>query len=154
MSTRLHRFVPRDVRHVPTPAKAAVGLAWLRTEIAADKIEAEAPGHITFFDCGGGLDKIFCPSCQTEVDAELWKDWMDAAWTEGAGFTLTSRVLACCSTAISLEALGSAPLCVFGSFALVITDPMTTPSDAELRVMLHKLEAMLGCPLHRVDAHY
>jgi hypothetical protein len=154
MTTRLHKFVPHDIRHMPPAAAVDTALTWLRAAVDAYKIEAEAPGHIMFFDCGGGLDKIFCPCCKTEVDAELWKDWMDAAWTEDSGFTLTSRVLPCCGSSTSLEALGSEPLCAFGSFALVITDTMTTLSDEEWASLSKELESRLQCSLVRVDAHY
>jgi hypothetical protein len=154
MSTHLHRFVPRDVRHVPPAATVEQALQWLQTTVDAHKIEVEAAGHVTFFDCGDGLDQIFCPHCKTEIGAEAWKDWMDAAWKVATGFDLTTRVLDCCGKPSSLDALGSDPLCAFGSFALVITDPMTTWSDDDFDTTLRKLEALLGCPLQRVDAHY
>jgi hypothetical protein len=154
MSTRLHRFVSRDVRHMPPASAIEAALNWLRSLIAAYKIEVEATGHVTFSDCGGGLDKILCPHCKTEVDAAAWKDWMDSAWTGGTEFNLTSRVLACCNTSTSLENLGSDPVCAFGSFAVVITDPVTTWSDGDLDAVLRRLETVLGCPLQRVDAHY
>jgi hypothetical protein len=154
MSTRLHRFVPRDVRHVPPAAAVEQALQWLQTAVDAHKIEVEAPGHVTFFDCGVGLDKIFCPHCKTELGAAAWQDWMDAAWRGATGFELTTRVLDCCGRPTSLDALGSDPLCAFGSFALTITDPMTTWSDDDLNTMLSRLENLLSCPLHRVDAHY
>jgi hypothetical protein len=154
MSTRLHRFVPRDVRHVPPAAAVEQALQWLRSKVQAYKIEVEAPGHVTFFDCGGGLDKIFCTDCKAEVDAEVWKDWMDSAWKGTIGFELTTRVLDCCGKPASLDALGADPLCAFGSFALVVTDTRTTWSENDRDVALRKLESLLGCPLHRVDAHY
>jgi hypothetical protein len=50
--------------------------------------------------------------------------------------------------------LGSDPVCAFGSFALVITDPTTTWSDDDFDTTLRKLETLLGCPLQRIDAHY
>jgi hypothetical protein len=154
LSTRLHRFVPRDVRHVPPAAAVEQALQWLKANVDAYKIEVEAPGHVTFFDCGGGLDKIFCPHCKMELGAEAWKDWMDSAWTETKGFNLTTRLLDCCGKSASLENLGFDPVCAFGSFALVITDPTTTWSDDDFDTTLRKLETLLGCPLQRVDAHY
>jgi hypothetical protein len=154
MSTRLHRFVPRDVRHVPPAAAVEQALQWLQTTVDAYKIEVEVPGHVTFFDCGGGFDKIFCPHCKTELGAEAWKDWMDAAWNGATGFVLTTRALDCCGKPTGIDALGSDPLCAFGSFALVVTDTRTTWSDGHLDVVLRRLETLLGCPLHLVDAHY
>jgi hypothetical protein len=154
MSTHLHRFVSCDVRHVPPAAAVEQALQWLQTTVQAHKIEVEAPGHVTFFDCGGGLDTIFCPHCKTELGAEAWKDWMDTAWKGATGFDLTTRVLDCCGKPTSLDALGSDPLCAFGSFALVITDTTTTWSDDECDATRRKLERLLGCPLQRVDAHY
>jgi hypothetical protein len=146
--------VPRDVRHVPPAAAVEQALQWLQTTVDAYKIEVEVPGHVTFFDCGGGLDKIFCPHCKTELGAEAWKDWMDAAWNGATGFGLTTRALDCCGKPTGIDALGSDPLCAFGSFALVVTDTRTTWSDGHLDVVLRRLETLLGCPLHLVDAHY
>lgn len=154
MSTRLHRFVPLDVQHIPPAAAIETARTWLAGAIAAYKVEAVTPGHITFFDCGGGLDRIFCPHCKTELDTELWKDWMDASWSKAAGFTLTARKLACCGQTVRLDALGSDPLCAFGSFALVITDTMKSLSDAEFLAIQAELETRLGCALQQVDAHY
>jgi hypothetical protein len=154
LSTRLHRFVPRDVRHVPPAATSEDALQWLKTNIDAYKIEVEAPGYVTFFDCGGGLDKIFCPHCKTELGAEAWKDWMDSAWTETNGFTLTSRALNCCGKPTNLDALGFDPLCAFGSFALVVTDTMMALADEDLETIRFTLQNMLGCRLQRVDAQY
>jgi hypothetical protein len=154
MSTRLHRFVPRDVRHVPPAAAVEQALQWLQTAVDAYKIEVEAPGHVTFFDCGCGLDKIFCPDCKAEVGAATWKDWMDSAWKGATDFDLTTRALDCCGKPASLDALGSDPLCAFGSFALVATDTRTTWSDGDREAVLRRLETLLGFPLHLVEAHY
>jgi hypothetical protein len=139
---------------VPPAAAVEQALQWLQSTVNAYKIEIEAPGHVTFFDSGGGLAKIFCPHCKTELGAEAWKDWMDAAWKGATGFELATRVLNCCGRPTSLEALGSNPLCAFGSFALIITDPLTTWSDEDPNTMLRELETVLSCPLHRVDAQY
>jgi hypothetical protein len=154
MSTRMHRFVPLDVRHVPAATETEDALSWLRSKVAAYKIEALKPGHITFIDCGGGLDVVACPSCKTDVGGEFWKDWMDGSWTEAGGFDLTGRQLPCCGKTARLEALYFDPKCAFGSFEIAITDTMTTMSEAELDTLKRDLEIKLGCPLHRIDAHY
>jgi hypothetical protein len=154
MSTRLHRFVPVDVHHVPAAAAIETALSWLKSHVAAYKIEAGTPGHITFIDCGGGLDVVACPACRTDVEASLWKDWMDASWADGSGFSLTERQLPCCGTTARLDALYFDPKCAFGSFEIAITDTMKTLSDAELEIVMAEVETRLDYKLHRVDAHY
>jgi hypothetical protein len=154
MSTRIHRFVPLDVCHVPAAAEIEDALSWLGSKVPAYKINAEAPGHITFIDCGGGLDIVACPKCRTDVGGAFWKDWMDASWTEAGGFTLTERQLPCCGKIARLDALYFDPRCAFGSFEIAITDTMTTLSDEELDALMRQIEMRLGCPLQRVDAHY
>jgi hypothetical protein len=79
---------------------------------------------------------------------------MDRAWSAEGGFTLTTRVLGCCGTATRLDALGSDPLCAFGSFAIEITDTTTTLSESAFDSILRELETSLACRLQRVDAHY
>jgi hypothetical protein len=154
MSTRMQRFVPVDAHHVPAAAQIESALSWLRSNVNAYKIEAEAPGNITFIDCGGGLDVVACPACRTEVESGFWKDWMDASWTQSGGFTLTDRQLPCCGKTARLDALYFDPKCAFGSFEIAITDTLTTLTGEELSALMRQLETRLMCPLHRIDAHY
>jgi hypothetical protein len=154
MSTRIHRFIPADTHHVPAPEKVSVTLEWLRAHVDAYKIDAISPGHIIFFDCGEGLDKVLCPVCGTDVGDPFWKDWMDSSYDEDAGFMLTLRALACCKTDVRLDQLVYDAPCTLGSFAIEITDTMKTWPDVEIEELMREIAQRLDCPLIRIDAHY
>jgi hypothetical protein len=154
VSTRIHSFVPVNVRHVPLPFTVTLALDWLRQTIDAREISACTPGHIIFFDCGEGLDLVGCPHCRKDIGGPLWKDWMDESCTLETGFTLTGRVLPCCGKSARLDQLVFDGLCVFGSFAIEITDTMTNLSDDEFAMLGAELQARLQCRLVGVDAHY
>jgi hypothetical protein len=154
MSTHVHRLIPLDPYVVPGATDIQAAVAWLHTQIKAYRIEAVTPGHVTFFDCGGGLDTVLCPNCHTDVGDPLWKDWMDDSYIDGAGFTLTKRTLACCGSEIGLDALKFDAHCAFGSFGIDITDTMTTLGESELKAQMDHVATILACPLQRVDARY
>jgi hypothetical protein len=153
MSTRIHRFVPRDPHFVPPAADVEVALAWLPSEVDAYKIEAVTPGHVIFFDCGGGLGDVLCPKCRTDI-GPLWKEWMDDSYTDEGGFALTSQTLICCGEDVRLDQLIFVSHCAFGSFGIDMIDTMTTLSDAEVAALMEQVEVLLSCKLQHVDAHY
>jgi hypothetical protein len=154
MTTRVHKFVPVDARHVPTSNNVSTTLTWLQSNVDAYQIEAVQLGHITFFDCGGGLDLVACPHCRRDIGGPLWKDWMDESCTLETGFTLTERLLPCCRTSVRLDQLYFDPLCAFGSFAIEITDTMKTWLDDEFAALQVELAKRLSCALQRIDAQY
>jgi hypothetical protein len=113
VSTCIHSFVPVDVRHAPPPSAVASALSWLRKSISARIIDANTPGHVIFFDCGEGIDLVGCPHCRKDFGGPLWKDWMDQSCEQGAGFTLTERMLPCCGKCARLDQLVfDAPCCL------------------------------------------
>jgi hypothetical protein len=126
----------------------------VRETIAARIIDTSIPGHVTFFYCGADLDLVGCPHCRKDIGGPLWKDLMDQSSEQGAGFTLTERMLPCCGKPVRPDQLVFDPPCAFGSFAIEVTDPLRTLSDGEWNSRMRELEARLQCLLQRVDAHY
>ncbi len=154
MSTRIHNLIPRDIYFIPDAADVARTVSWLISRIEAYKIVAVTPGHLIFFDCGGGLDTVCCPICGADIGDPLWKDWMDTSYSQTNGFTLSTRTLACCGSSVQLDQLVFDAPCAFGSFAIEITDTMATLTDEERADLLRETEMRLGCPLIWIDAHY
>jgi hypothetical protein len=153
MSTHIHSFVPLDPYFVPAVSDLAVALTWLRSEVDAYKIEAVTPGHVIFFDCGGGLDDVLCPKCRTDI-GPLWKEWMDESYTEDGGFALDSRTLKCCGANFRLDQLIFNAPCAFGSFGIDIADTTTTLSNGEVAALIQGLEQRLSCPFRWMHASY
>ncbi len=154
MSTRIHRFVPSDIDFVPPSAATAATITWLKTMVDAYLIEATEPDHITFFDCGAGLETVSCPTCGVDIGDLLWKDWMDASYAEATGFTMSQKTLACCETTVALNQLIFDAPCAFGRFAIEITDTLTSLTDDEVAQLMNEAGSKLGSALMRIDAHY
>jgi hypothetical protein len=153
VTTRIHRLVPASIDFVPGPEAIAAALALARATVDARQIEACVPPFIVFFDCGGNLPDVACPSCKADASAG-WDNWMDASCAVDTGFAFTERVMPCCGATVSLETLLLDPPCAFGRFAIEIVDTMTTLSPDRWTRLRRKLETILGCPLTQIDADY
>jgi thiol-disulfide isomerase/thioredoxin len=154
MTTRIWSFLPVDMNHVPKAADVENAVHWLREAMPAYKVEAIDHGKVAFFDCGGNMGATFCPHCKTELSAPDWSAWMTEDYDDADGFTFSTRNMLCCKTPVRLDEIIFENTCMFGRFAIQITDTMKTYSEEEIVGFEERLVTHLGCALRHLEAHY
>jgi hypothetical protein len=154
VTTRIWTFLPVELDHVPPPKSVAAARDWLREAMPAYKVEDIDHGKITFFDCGGNMGSTYCPGCNAELSAPDWSDWMTQDYDEEKGFHFSTRVMHCCKMPARLDGIVFENPCMFGRFAIQVTDTMKTYSETEITDVKNRLADTLGCPMRYLEAHY
>jgi hypothetical protein len=154
MSTRIWSFLPIDMLFVPQPDAVASCVEWLRHAMPAYKVAAVDHQKIEFFDCGGNMGSTYCPNCNSEIEAEEWGEWMTHDYDEQRGFEFSTRKLKCCGAEITLDKIKDEYPCMFGRFAIQVTDTLKTYSDVEMERFRGDIAVRLGCPIRYLQAHY
>lgn len=114
----------------------------------AQEVTFEIKEGVSFIDPGQNLERIFCPRCGHEVDMGWWGDQMDAAYE--TGFSDLSLKMPCCGATVSLNDLQYDWPAGFARFVLEARNPRERLDEEQLR----SLEAILGCALRQILAHY
>jgi hypothetical protein len=154
MTTRIWSFLPIEMAHVPQAAAVERAVQWLREAVPAYKVEALDHGKITFFDCGGNMGATYCPHCKTELSGSDWSVWMTKDYSETTGFIFSTRIMPCCQSPARLDEIVFENICMFGRFAIQVTDTMKTYSEYEITNVEKSIAFYLGCPLRHLEAHY
>jgi thiol-disulfide isomerase/thioredoxin len=154
MTTRIWSFLPVDMNHVPEATAIENAVHWLREAMPAYKVEAIDHGKIAFFDCGGNMGATYCPHCRTEMSAPVLSDWMTDDYDAAKGFTFSIRAMPCCGSQARLDDIAFENTCMFGRFAIQVTDTLKTYSEKEILGFEERLVNHLGCPLRHLEAHY
>src|SRR5688572_21017180 len=70
----------------------------------ADEVTVSVSESLEFIQCGGNFRKICCPSCGSEIEMEVWQEWMDKDYGK-KGFILREHRMPCCDAEHTLHQL-------------------------------------------------
>lgn len=101
-----------------------------------------------FFDCGENFERVFCPSCRSEIPAEWWKDRMDE--DSDNGFKLDAYATPCCGKKSTLHDLVYEWPQGFGCFALDAMNPNIGLLENDHK---REFETILGTKLRVIYQH-
>lgn len=149
MSDNWIAIIPEDPRFVPDAAKQRCARDRF-AEIApeADEIEIKVSEKIEFFDCGANFERIYCPSCRSEISVEWWQGRMDEDY--GDGFKLAKYAVPCCGAKSTLHELDYDWPQGFGQFALDAMNPNICKLDDKY---MREFEVILGTKLRVIYRH-
>jgi hypothetical protein len=149
MSDNYLKLAPVDVEFVPALAAQRAAVALLQQLVpGADEVRAAVRDEVEFIDCGSNWSGVRCPRCRAGLD-EWWPEAMaSAASTAFAALGVTTP---CCELKVAMSELDYVWPVHFGRFVLQARNAGAEQlPSADLR----QLEALLGCPLRVVFAHY
>lgn len=151
MSDNFLRVIPKDPRHVPTPAAQRRAEKSLRSFApTAEEIHSEVKRQIEFVDAGANTDTITCPQCGAIIDDAWWQAEMDRASADG--FRNLAVTVPCCGASTTLNDLVYVWPAGFATYVLESMNPgLNGMLDA---AQLAQLQTDLGCELKQIMAHY
>lgn len=110
---------------------------------------AWASDRLEFIHCGQNFGRILCPSCGSEIDVQLWQEWMDQDYGEN-GFTLAQHSVQCCDAQHTLHELAYEWPQGFARSGVRATNPGVGKLSDE---QLARFETILGCPVRVIYEH-
>lgn len=147
MSDSMVKIIPKDPFYkIPEPALQAAE-DFVKTHIRCDAVNTQCSETPVFVDCGGNLEKIFCPECHTELDFDWWGEVMGRA--DENGFTSLETELPCCGKMISLNDLQYDFPCGFACSRICILNPQRLTEDT----VIDSVETILGIGVRVITAH-
>ncbi|MFH9662381.1 hypothetical protein ACH4NF_04600 [Streptomyces sp. NPDC017248] len=148
MSDIILTVVPVDPQWQPgqdAAGRAVRALAALTPE--DDGTKATWHDEMTFVDCGGNLEQVACPRCDSVLD----RTWLRDRVSDVAGAGTLAVVLPCCGTGLSLNDLVYRDPCGFARFDISVWNPgRSWLTDSELNTV----GEALGHPVRQVMARY
>jgi len=159
MSDNYLRLIPADVRYIPADdvAAAAVGIA-SRALPEADVVQAERHEEPVFIDQGTNLEAIICPACRVRMvvfgqDGVIQQWWYELIEPlQGKGVAGVEVRTPCCAATVPFSELEFDWPAGVASFEISIRNPgIGNPLD---ETVIAQLEAVLGCRVKQVWAHY
>ena len=161
MSDDVLKLIPADPDFVP-PVAAQLAAREALEQHFPDGGEGEVQdyGHVTYIDQGENLEAVLCRACGTRLPlhgsaaAERNMDWWYASFDAIAGedFAGVTAAMPCCGKSVPLTSLQFDWPGGFARFELCIWNPGVAENLAPEEVA--KFEAILGCKLLQVRAHY
>jgi hypothetical protein len=155
------RIIPTDPNLIPPETVADQMVPLLGPAFPdADDVVAESHGHPVFVDQGSNLEAILCPACGTRLlfypaaDAEaVWDWWYELTDALGEGDAAQAETtMPCCQAVVPFSDLQFDWPAGVASFEISIMTPgASDPPSSELQ---QRLEALLGCQVKYVWAHY
>jgi hypothetical protein len=130
-----------------TPAQIAIILEFLKIH-SGEEFKYWPGDKITFLDCGEGFDSIRCNLCQREIDAEVWGNAMQIAFSRR--FAKLDCLTPCCQGASSLNSLIYKAEQGFARNYFVCNDAMGTIAPTQLQ----ELSSQLAMPLKLIHSYY
>lgn len=161
MSDDVLKIIPDDPEFVPSPNTHKKAVSVLEEMLPdGEMCEAESFDNLQFIDGGENLEAVVCPACGKRVVLNsLTEDHPGMAWwfeTERLMETVLVEKLQtdmpCCNSTVPFTSLTFDWPAGFAHFELCIWNPNIARNlnDSEMA----KLEAVLGCKLRQVRAHY
>jgi hypothetical protein len=142
-------LIPEEVDHVPSLDARRRALELLRRFAPdAEAVKEEATPEVRFMDCGENFERVLCPACGAELDAEWWRDRVDEEMN--AGCPLQPLEMPCCQTKANLNELKYEWSQGFARFSLEAMNPNIFDLTAE---QVKALEAALGCRIRKILQH-
>jgi len=161
MSDDVLKLIPADPHFVPTEIAQAASIAALEKLLPEGEMcRTEDFGHVTFIDQGENLEAVLCPACGARLplygtpEAETNSDWWHSIVDELADeeFEGVSGEMPCCATTVPFTSLSFDWPGGFARFELCIWNPGIRENLTLAQVA--EFEAILGCKLLQVRAHY
>jgi hypothetical protein len=161
MSDDVLKLIPADPHFMPPDAAQKAAVAALEKLLPeGERCRTEDFGPVTFIDQGENLESVLCPACGTklslygtpesESNCNWWHSLVDEL--EDGELEGVSGPMPCCGSTVQLTSLQFHWPGGFARFELCIWNPGTgdnlTPSQVA------EFEAILGCKLLQVRAHY
>lgn len=109
-------------------------------------VDCEKYNNVQFIDCGSNLESIHCPICGSNIDFDVWGEYMEAASEND--FIKLDTVMECCGRNVSLNELDYYFECGFAKFEIDIINPPMLPDD-----FLHRLSEKLNINLRMINSH-
>ena len=149
MSDHWIALIPEDPRFVPD-ASSQQRARERFAEIApkADEITIKVSEKVGFFDCGENFERVYCPSCRSEIPLDWWSDRMDEDYCDG--FKLANYTTPCCATSCTLHELVYDWPQGFGCFAIDALNANIGQLQDEYK---REFEEILGTKLRVVYQH-
>lgn len=149
MSDNFLKLIPISPQYVPSTAAICKAYELLSEYLPeADEISYNVTEGVRFIDQGQNWQRVSCPACGNELDAEWWQQAMDAAYQ--TGFSNLSINLPCCGVTSSLNDLRYEWPAGFARFVLEARNPDADLDGSKLKT----LEQILGCKLRKIWARY
>lgn len=99
MSDTVKSFIPCSPDYAPTVEQAD----GIKKGLPVGA-ELETTDEMQFCDAGQNFESVRCPFCYANL-MEWWGHAMDAAYSDGHGFTVLNTITPCCGRAVSLNDL-------------------------------------------------
>jgi hypothetical protein len=155
MSVTVLSVIPTDPRWQPEPARAerartlVAGLLSMERR-GFDEIRVTWHKQVAVVDCGENLQRITCPHCAAEIDAQWWSDLLEEHFRLGEGFDDLTETVPCCRRRTALTDLDYDWPCGFARFEIEIWNPDRDPfTDGELE----SIAQAIGHPVRQILAH-
>jgi len=147
MSDHFLSLIPEQPNYVPSTKAQSRALEMFRSFVPdALNVEACVTEHVEFIDQGENFERLLCPACDTEVDAESWQQWMDKAYE--SQFSDLSLKMPCCGHMTDLNSLRYEWPAGFARFVLRAESPNLGDWLAADKQSV--LEEILGCKLRQI----
>jgi hypothetical protein len=157
MSDDVLKLIPADPHFLPAIGAQKVAISALEKLLPEGEMcEAEDYGYVTFIDPGENLEAILCPACDAQLKlygtpeaAENYNWWHSIVDELADGeFEGVSGEMPCCKKTVPLTSLKFNWPGGFARFELWIWNPGIGEN------LTQEFEAMLGCNLLQIRAHY
>jgi hypothetical protein len=151
MSDNWITIVPEDARFVPNESvrhRASDRFSEIAPQ--ADEIEIKDSETVQFFDCGTNLERINCPSCNSEISIDWWQDCMNTDFDGEDGFKLAPYALPCCGKHHTLHDLAYDWPQGFARFAIDVMNPNIGKLEDKDK---QEFEMILGTRLRVIYQH-
>lgn len=158
-------FIPTSPSYVPPVGVRDEALELFRSMVTgADEVNALVYDKVFFIPSGENLSTAFCPRCGSELPVEWWKRAMNLAggidpdagenntrdWRISDDLSSLEVTVPCCGASMSLNDMNYDWPSGFAHFAL---EALWPPGDLT-EEQIARLEAVLGCKLRKIWAHY
>lgn len=144
---------PQDKNFVPEQAAIDRAIDILNEAGDFDGISYESWQTPHFISSGDALERVSCPKCDTEINAddedyqEWWYDTMDGLATAESGEDFQLN-MPCCEAEILAKELKFADEASFVRFVLKLSEPL---DDVEISAeQFAELEQLLQCKLNQM----
>ena len=151
MSDNVLRLIPLEPEWVPDPQVGENARRLLQRLLPeASQVTIEVQDHVGFVDQGANFESVGCPACGASLDVGWWQAAMEKAMESQFADLAVSPP--CCGARTSLNDLRYVWPAGFARFSLEAMNPNRS-GDLD-PAEIGQLEALLGCKLRQIWAHY
>lgn len=161
MSDDYLKIIPADARHIPPAERHARAIQHLEHLFPdGEECTVEIYDAVQFIDQGENIEAVICPACgaRTQIDhfseddpgLQWWYELGDRMEQDPAEAIVTT--MPCCRADAQLLDLEFDWPAGFARFELNIRNPNVSENLSAAQVA--EMEAILGCKLKQVRAHY